>query len=563
MAHRQSITPRHALAKQRPLLVWVVVLGVWVNMLAFTGPLFALQVYDRVLSSRSVETLVVLTVLMTFLVIMMGYLDYLRKRTIARLGERFANLLERPVLAGTGTNNAAAALRDLEGLRQFLSSALFVALLDLPWFPVFLMAIALLHPALAMLSAAGAALLILPAVGALLFAAEVGSTVDDSMDSVEILLAGTPSAPLGARWWRMFSQWQEQRISLRDTILRQGDRQAVHASFSQTLRMFLQSAIVAMASWLVLRDELSAGAIIAASVLLARALSPLDLIGQNARLLRANMAAWRRLQDVSSRPTARPGLVMRPADGSLCVKSLTVFAGPERHPALRMVAFDAHPGEAVAVVGPSGAGKTTLARAIVGLCPIAGGNILLGGAAISPRARGEPTSAIGYLPQNPKLFGGTIAQNIALFDAAARDEDIICAARRSGAHEDILALPNGYETRLGSDKPDLPGGLAQQIALARAVFGDPALLLLDEPANNLDASGLQALNDLVHTWASTGKTALIMGQRPAAIATCAKVIWLQNGTVRAVGPKSEILAGSRPPNGPTLVAVTNVQGATR
>ncbi len=544
-------TPRQALAAQRGLLAGVVVFGVFVNLLAFTGPLFALQVYDRVLGSRSLETLATLSVLMVFLFVVMGVLDYTRRRLAARIGERFVQVLERPVftagLAAPGLPDRGGGLRDLDGLRQFFASAIFIAILDLPWLPVFLAAMTLFHPALGILGLIGATVFVVPGLLALAIRPPASDLGQQAQGWAEDALADHERAQLSGGLAGAIANWRGSRRRWREEVLRHADRQAVLSGFAQSFRMFLQSAVVALAAWLVLRDQLTAGAIIAATVLLARALAPLDAITQNAPLIRSQLAAWRRVSRLLAREPAVGAKTAAPIQGGLSLDGVTVFAHGSRRASLRMVSLEVCEGQFIGVIGPSGAGKTTLLRTIAGLCPVAGGQVLLGGVPVTRISAAGRARYIGYLPQRVRFTTGTIAQNIGHFDPGVDPADISRAALAAGVHDRILSLPDGYETALDGPSPDLPGGMIQQIALARALFGDPALLLLDEPANNMDAPAIEALNEAVFAATRAGRSVVMASQRPAALAGCDMVLVLGDGVVRSFTPGSEIarLAGER------------------
>jgi len=537
------ISVADAIAQQPRLLAWVAIFGFFVNILVLTGPIFALQVYDRVLGSRSVETLVALTILMAFLFVIMGLTDHARRRIAARIAERIVTSLEKPVFEAMITAQAqrppptTSPLADLDKMRQFFASAIFVALFDLPWLPVFLAAIALFHPALGWLSVFGAAVILIPGLAKLILARQ--GTAEPAAHFWAKLVSTERCATFGLDMKEtVFAQWQSHQQSDRHAALQRADRSAVLASFSQTFRLFLQSSVIGLGAFLVLQNQMTPGAIIAASVLLARALAPLDLVSQNADTLRQMRATWHRLDailtagDIRKRPTIpiRHGL-------GLHVDQLTVFPPGMPRAALRQVTFDLAPGCALGVTGASGSGKSTLAKTLIGLWPAAGGTIRLGGAALGQIAERDLALHIGYLPQNPAFHDGSIEQNISLFSGNHNLDALVQAASHAGVHDQIMALPDGYQTRLSARQNDLPGGLLQRIALARAVFGEPALLVLDEPGNNLDADGLRALNKVIRATCADGGSSIVLSQRPALLSACDRFLVLEHGIQKLIERK--------------------------
>jgi ATP-binding cassette, subfamily C, type I secretion system permease/ATPase len=542
--------PWRALMAQRGLLAAVLVFGGFVNVLVLTGPIFALQVYDRVLGSRSVETLVVLTVLMAFLFVVMGVLDHVRKRIAARIGERMGSVLEGPVLraafAQRGAPSSADCLTDLETIRRFFASALVIALLDLPWVPLFLVGIAMFHPTLGLLAGVGAALFLLPGLATLAIGADISTSTQQAARATRERTALALQTPDIARSLGAVGAISDTcRIGMapsRTQALKVADKRAVLASVAQTFRLFLQSAVVAMAAYLILQNQLRAGAIIATIVLLGRALGPLDMIGQNVVQLRGQMAAWRRLSHLlaSNRSAGKTQFSLAPGDG-VQISQITVFPSAARRAALRMVSFDVKPGQAVGVTGPSGAGKTVLARAIAGLLPAAGGQIRFGGVPLDQICADDLARHVGYLAQDARLLDGSIADNICRFSPEPDRNMIIKAASDAGAHDRILALSGGYDTKVDA----LPGGLAQQVALARAMFGCPQLLVLDEPANNLDGAAFKALHETITAATGSGRTVILFSQRPAVLTICDRVLVLQNGTQKDFAPPGRILTPPR------------------
>ncbi|SFO83698.1 type I secretion system permease/ATPase [Tranquillimonas alkanivorans] len=543
--------------KSRSLFWLAAIFSVFVNLLMLTGPIFMLQVYDRVLGSRSEETLLALFVLMAFLFLVMGILDFTRGRVLARAGARFQSTLDRRVFSAmvrrasvsTNREDGQNNLRDLESVQRLMSSPVLTALFDIPWTPVFLLGIAIFHPWLGLLAVGGGGLLVLVAVlnqsmtsdpvrrtnAAALRAERMSEQIRGEAEMVRSL----------GMQENAFARWQQlRRESLAQTVAA-SDMGGGFTATTKTFRLFLQSAMLGLGAFLVLEGELTPGAMIAASILLGRALAPVDLAVGQWQVVQRALEGWRNLtQLLATVPQEPPRTALPRPRARLTVNQVTVIPPGEQQATLRMVSFDVEPGEAVGVIGPSGAGKSTLARALVGVWRPAGGKIRLDGAALEQYEPDILGAHIGYLPQRVQLFDGTIAQNIARLRPDARDEDIVTAARKAAAHEMILKMPEGYDTKVSSAGGRLSGGQIQRIGLARALFGDPVLLVLDEPNSNLDNDGSEALNLAIRQMKSEGKSVLIMAHRPAAIRECDKLLVLEGGMRRAFGARDEVLRGT-------------------
>ncbi len=540
----------------RGLFAAVALFSVFVNILMLTGPLFMLQVYDRVLGSRSEETLLTLFILMAFLFAVMGVLDYARGRILARIGARFQAGLDRRVFCAMlrrdaddpiGSGRHGNALRDLEAVQRLLSSPVFTAVFDLPFTPVFLAGILIFHPWLGVLALAGGAVLVaISALNQSLTAAPVqnaNAAMARADHTAEHLRAEAEMVRALGMSENAFRRWKAARqMALADTIL-SSDRAGRFSTLSRTLRLFLQSAMLGLGTYLVLQGELTAGAMIAASILLGRALAPIDLaIGQWQLVQRARHGWQGLVRLLGSVPPDAPRIALPRPRAHLVAEGLTVVPPGQTQPALRGVSFEVRPGEALGVIGPSGAGKSTLARAIIGVWRPAGGKIRLDGAALDQFDPDVLGQHIGYLPQRVQMFDGTIAENIAGLAEEPDDTAVVTAARNAAAHALILALPDGYNTRISAGGGLLSGGQMQRVGLARAMYGDPVVLVLDEPNSNLDNDGGTALNAAIRAIKAAGGAVLIMAHRPAAIAECDRLLVLAQGTVKAFGPRDEVLA---------------------
>lgn len=523
-----------------------------VNALMLTGPIYMLQIYDRVLGSRSEETLLALSLLVVFLYLMMGILDYLRGRVAARVGARMQDGLDLPVFRASleqarRSGKPEAGLDDLEAVQRLMSSPIFLALFDIPWTPLFLAAIFIFHPWLGWLAVCGGAVLIVIALvnqwvmqeplrkasGAARSAQLTASQLQQGADLIRSL--GMQAS--------VFQRWQTRRSEALGLALGSSDGVGRFTTTTKTLRLALQSAMLGLGAYLVLQGQLTAGAMIAGSILLGRALAPIEqTIGQWAMVDRARQG-WRGVKDLlENTPTEPVRLALPRPKALLNVHQLSVVPPGASQPVLRGVSFRVEPGDAVGVIGRSGSGKSSLARAIIGSWLPSGGQIRLDGASLDQYDPDVLGRVIGYLPQQVGLFDGTIGENISRLDADADPAAIVEAAKRAAAHDIILRQPDGYDTpALGPGAP-LSGGQVQRIGLARALYSDPVLLVLDEPNANLDQEGSQALNMAVTALTKSGGAALIMAHRPAAIEACNKLLVIENGQVQAFGPRDEVLA---------------------
>lgn len=535
-------------------LFWAVALfSLMVNLLMLTGPLYMLQVYDRVLGSRSFETLIGLTLIVAFLYGMMGLLDFSRARIMARVGSRFQARLDRRVFDAVIRKSAVApdetsttGLRDLESIQRLLISPALMSLFDMPWTPFFLAGIMLFHPWLGYLAIGGGLFLIALAVlnqttTRLPIAKANMAVVQSEKISGQLVNEAEMVQAMGMRE-AGFRRWEAARNDSLSQSLAASDAGGMYGTLTKTFRLFLQSAMLGLGAYLVLQGELSPGAMIAGSILMGRALAPIEqAIGQWPMFQRAKKG-WDSLAMLLGSVPVEPARTALPApQAKLEVQQLTVVPPGQNQATLRMVNCVVQPGQALGVIGTSGAGKSTLARAITGLWRPAGGKIRLDGAALDQYDPSVLGQLIGYLPQRVELFDGTIAENIARLDPNPDAEKIVAAARKADAHDMILKMPDGYDTRVSASGGRLSGGQIQRIGLARAMYSDPVILVLDEPNSNLDNEGSMALNTAIRAMKEAGKSVLIMAHRPAAIQECDLLLMLEGGNVRAFGPKDEVL----------------------
>ncbi|WGH79661.1 type I secretion system permease/ATPase [Jannaschia ovalis] len=543
-----------ALAPSRGLLAMAFLFSVFVNLLMLTGPLYMLQVYDRVLGSRSEETLVALSILATFLFVTMGVLDHARGRVMARVGARLQAALDGTVFDATlraeaarpGPPPPASPMTHIDAIRRLLASPVFLALFDLPWTPLFLAAIFLFHPALGWLAMAGGAALVAlalanraatagPALRAQAAEAEAEAIARQVAAQAEVTRA-LGMAPAARH------RWADPRGAALVQAVTQSDRAGGFTTATKTARLFLQSAMLGLGAWLVLQGALTAGAMIAGSILLGRALAPIETLVGQWQLVGAARRGQRAIRDMlRALPPPAPRLSLPVPRGHLSVADLTLIPPGGGPPVLRGLSFALRPGQALGVIGASGAGKTSLARALCGIWPPAAGQVRLDGATLDQYAPEDLGAHIGYLPQVVTLIDGTIAQNIARLRSDADPAAIHAAARRAAAHDMITALPEGYDTRIGAEGGGLSGGQIQRIGLARALFGAPRILVLDEPNSNLDHAGGQALNHAIREMKAAGCTVIVIAHRPAAIRDCDLLLRLERGVKLAFGPRDDVL----------------------
>jgi ATP-binding cassette, subfamily C, bacterial len=545
---------RAARSDMNRTLIAVIVFSVLVNLLMLTGPLYMLQVYDRVLGSQSEATLVALTVLITFLFIAMGFLDHARGRIMARIGAQMQENLDRRVFSASvrrltsvpNDQGALAAQRDLESIQRLWASPVLLALMDIPWTPMFIGAIFIFHAWLGWLAVAGGIILVCVTLlnqrnteTPLLRANNANMAAERFAENVKA--ESEVIAALGMQT-NGFDRWRNLRAKAMDQTIAAADMGGMFSNITKTFRMFLQSAILGLGAWLVLRGELSAGAMIAGSILMGRALAPIEQsIGQWALVTRAREGT-NRLADLLSRVPAEPERTALPRPKAVLeAQNLTVVPPGESQAVLRMVSFRLEPGQALGVIGPSGSGKSTLARALIGVWRPAGGKVRLDGATLDQYDPDVLGSYIGYLPQRVSLFDGTIAENIARLAPEPDAAKVVEAAKKAAAHDMILKLPDGYDTRVASIGGRLSGGQIQRIGLARALYGDPVILILDEPNSNLDNDGSVALNLAIRAMKDAGRAILIMAHRPAAIQECDLLMVMEEGTRKAFGPRDQVL----------------------
>ncbi|WP_163271094.1 type I secretion system permease/ATPase [Chelativorans alearense] len=520
------------------------------NLLMLSVPLYMMSVYDRVLTSRSVETLLMLTVIVVGALAVVGVLEAVRQLALTRAGARLETVLGAPILAASLQSSRRAGtdiqgLRDLAQLRQFIASPLASALFDVPVTPLYLALVYLIHPQLGWVALAAALLILLVAgINQMLTENPLAEASRHGAAAFQKAQAHARNAEV-IRAMGMFPQsvesWGGENARAMAASDRAARRNAVANGISHFLRLFLQVAILGYGAYLVLSDHsLSAGIIFAASIISARALAPLNHAIGGWKAVASARQAWRRIGTLL---TAEPALPMAlPAPVATLAAEQLVFqidAGTE--PILKGLTFAIEPGEIVGIIGPSGAGKSTLARLLVGAVSPTGGVVRIGGGDLANWQAEALGPFIGYVPQDVELLPGTVAQNIARMSGAPDPEKVVAAARLANCHDLIQRFPQGYDTLLGTDGHMLSGGERQRVALARAFYGDPKVVVLDEPNASLDSEGEQALIAALHEARAAGITCVVITQRTSVLPALTKMMMLRDGKIEAFAPKEEIL----------------------
>jgi len=526
-----------------------------INLLFLAGPLYMLQVYDRVVPSSSETTLVMLTIALLMAYGALAALDAMRAHVLTRASVKLdrkiasavvAASIEQPALGGARSQH----LRDFDSFRQFVSGAGIHALFDLPWAPIYIAVIFLLHWSLGVFALACALVLVLmalanewlvgkPLAGANAAAARTYSFTEMSLRNTEAIRAMGMTRGLLRRW----SGDRDQMLG-RQVVA--SDRAAAIQGGIKFLRLSMQSVILGLGAYLVIEHAVTAGAMFAASLLLGRALQPVEQIVGTWRGIVAARGSLRRLHELFGALAAQgPSLVLPKPSGRLSVENLSYVAPGSPRPLLRNISFELGAGEILGIIGPSGAGKSTLARHLVGVLAPTAGIARLDGADVAAWARNGLGQHVGYLPQDIELFADTVAANISRFQPGD-DPAVLEAARMAGLHELILRLSAGYDTAVGEGGAILSGGIRQRLGLARAVYGLPSLVVLDEPSSNLDADGDLALADCLIELKKKGVTVILISHRPTSIVTADKLLMLKDGAVELFGPRLDVLAKLAP-----------------
>ncbi len=566
---RVTVSPvRDALVRARRAVWGVMAISAAINLLALTGSMYMLQIYDRVIPSRSVQTLIGLTIILVVFYVTYGLLDLIRTRIMSRVGLRFdrdlrdhvfSAAVRLPLLRPAG-GDGVHPVRDLDQVRMFLGGNGPNALFDMPFMPVFFALVYLLHPWLGWLAIGGGLVLFgltlltealsrQPTRAAASSGAVRQAFHDSSRRNAEAVSAMGMEKRLGQR----FAEVNARHLTDVSKAARVGTG---IGAITKVLRLLLQSLMLGLGAWLVIAGQASAGVMIAASILTSRALAPIEVAIANWRAFLSARQSLARLQKLLDALNDHPPAIDLPRpSSSIVVEALSVAPPGSKRPIIKNVSFSLSAGAGLGIIGPSGSGKSTLARALVGAWPALSsrGSVRIDGAALDQYDPATLGDAIGFLPQDGELLEGTIAENIARFDPRASSQSIIAAAKLAGVHNVILELADGYDTQIGPNGSPLSGGQRQRVSLARALYGDPFLVVLDEPNSNLDLPGDMALADAIKSIRRRGGIVVLVAHRPSALAGLDQVLVMMGGQMQSFGPKDEIMRKVVPP--PTNVAV--------
>jgi ATP-binding cassette subfamily C protein len=543
-----------ALRTCRSAFVGVGVMSCMINVLYLTGSLFMLEVYDRVLPSRSVPTLIGLAILAGGLYLAQGVLDLLRGRILGRIGTAldeslnrrvFETMVRLPLVVGS-RNEGLQPLRDLDNVRSFLGGLGPGAFFDLPWLPFYLAICFAFHVMIGLTALVGAVILVsltlvteymsrTPAREATGLAARRNDLATTSRRNAEVLVAMGMSGRLTGRW----SQANQNYL---DGNQRASDIAGGLGAIAKVLRMILQSAVLAVGAYLVINQQATPGVIIAGSILSARALAPVDLAIAHWKSFVAARQSWHRLNRLLEQMPARAEqMQLQDPSDRLAVEAVSIVPPGDQKVIVQDITFTLEAGHGLGVIGPSGSGKSSLVRALVGVWQPFRGKVRLDGAALDQWSSDVLGRHVGYLPQDVELFAGTVAQNISRFDPDASSDAIISAAKEAGVHQIIIKMRDGYDTQVGEQGTALSAGQAQRVALARALYGDPFLIVLDEPNSNLDTEGDEALTRAIRGARERGAIVVVVAHRPVGIEAVDQLLVLKEGRMQAFGPKEQVL----------------------
>lgn len=541
-----------AIAASRDAFIAVGLFSLVINILMLTGPIFMLQVYDRVMASGSMSTLFTLSLLTAGLYGVIGLLELVRSRVIVRVGveldRRVGDRVFQAALKRSlkGQGGSMLALRELDGVRQFIAGPGPITFFDAPWTPIYLLIVFLMHWVLGLASLAGAALLLVIA-----WASEVrsraplqqaGKAAGKSLEMAESAQRNAEAITAMGMLGAYRARWQKANGESLAWQVLAADRLGSLSAASKALRLLLQSMMLAIGAALAIKGDISAGSIVAATIIFGRALAPVEqAIGQWRSFVKAR-ESYAKLEALLAEQPAETQRTSLPAPkGQLEVSQLRVAAPETKTVILANITFSVAPGRMLAVIGPSASGKSTLARALVGIWDPFGGSIRLDGARLDQWSSEDLGRHIGYLPQDCELFAGTVRDNIARFREDATDDDVVAAAKAAHAHDLIMALPQSYETEVGAFGTYLSAGQRQRIGLARALFGKPALIVLDEPNANLDRVGDEALSAAIDGMRACGQAVVLISHRVQAIGKADDLLYIERGQQRAFGPRAEVI----------------------
>jgi ATP-binding cassette, subfamily C, bacterial len=537
----------------RPAFLTAIFFSFFINMLVFVGPLYMLQIYDRVITSRNEFTLVFLTLIAAFLLIAYAALERVRSAVLVRAGLLFdsktrSELFE-VVLRGTLKQPQIAhssTLREIDVIREFLTGAGLISFCDIPWVPIFVAGCFILHPLFGWIATAGAVLIFALAVAnevltrrqlknAAISSGQASAYAAATLRNVEVLQA------MGM-WRPLRDKWLDRQKEVLELQALASDRSGLLVSVSKFLRSFLQIAILGTGAYLAINQEASAGAMIAASIIMGRALAPVEIVVSQWKSFLATRSAYDRISELLSIvPRKSEQMKLPDPTGELAVQNLAVAPPGAERPVVYGVSFALPAGSALGIIGPSAAGKSSLARALVGVWPAVLGTIRVDGAEISHWDSEQLGQHIGYLPQDVELFSGTVAENICRF-REVDEVQVVAAAEMAGVHSMIQSMPAGYNTQIGDAGQSLSGGQRQRIGLARALYGMPALVILDEPNASLDAEGEAALLGAIQQLKANKSTVILITHKTSILSAMDKLLVMSQGQVQGFGNRDEVFA---------------------
>jgi len=543
---------RQGLQASKTAMMTVAVFSFFVNLSILAVPFYMLQVFDRVLSSRSESTLVALTFIVLFVLLMFSILDIARAYVMIRISNKmdkylnlrvFTAIFERSVFVPGGGH--AQPLRDLDMLRNFVSGHGLFAFFDAPWVPIFLAILFLFHTVIGVLAVVGGLILLSLAILNEMLSrkaySEISSGTVAATNYAEASLRNSEAIKAMGMLGDIRKIWQTKHNQLLAAQSKSAEQSAIIVAIAKYVRVALQLSVMGTAAFFVIQQEMTPGSMIGAAILMGRALSPLEQAVSQWKGLGQARAAYARLKDMlENMPEHEQGLELPAPTGAVTIKQLVIMPPGLKEPVLRGINARLAPGESLGIFGPSGAGKSSLARVLVGVWPQRSGSVRLDDADVYSWNSEQMGQYIGYLPQDVELFDGTVAENISRF-SETDSETIIAAANLAGVHEMVLRLPQGYDTRIGEGGGVLSGGQRQRIGLARAIFGDPRLVVLDEPNSSLDAEGEQALGRMMQELKKQGTTVVVIAHRPKILRQVDKIMFLRGGVVEAFGPREEVL----------------------
>ncbi len=536
----------------RPALTSALVMSIFINLTMFAIPIYSMQIYDRVLSSRNTGTLLMLTLIAAVFIAVYGLLEYTRRGVLVRAGARYNDVLFRPLMdvvfrvqLAKGDKPASQAIRDAEMVRDGITSGMIVSLFDIPWSLVFIGLCYLLHPLLGNVALIGSVLIVSCALVSE-FATRAGvedvtkhtaqknQFTQSSLRNAEAIF-GLGMASAVTHRWREFDN---------NVVAAQGlssERTAALLGISKTIRMAVQIALMGAGAWLAIGREISPGAMIAAMIIMGRALAPIEQAVGNWKRIAACRSSQRRLSALfADYPERQSGTKLPQPKGHLSAEQLFLVPAGSREPIVRNLSFKIEAGKVLAIIGPSGGGKSSLIRALAGVWAPAKGAVRLDSASLSQWDPNELGRRIGYLPQEVEFLPATVAENIARL-GTPNDKEVVRAAKVAGVHDTILKLPQGYETPIGDGGVVLSGGQRQRLALARALYGSPCLIILDEPNSNLDGQGEAALGRAIQMMKANGQTVVIVTHKPQVMRLVDKVLVLVDGVMTEFGDRDEVM----------------------